>query len=185
MRFGEHVTSLATTDAGKAIESEVWNDFDAVFRLHDKWFTVIREVEGWYISGRSHVQPKRPRIDRILLPTANLRGCGWDLGPVGIECKRQGDKLGPAVCQAIDYSHAVFPITGGLTVNLEWIFVWPVSSVSGDVASIMSQNRIGWASSWNGVDVQLKAGDCNALDVTPSSIISIKTPKCGYKVGSR
>ncbi len=183
--IGERFHEQIRTDGKGGVEADVWLDFDEVFQRHSKWFTILREVRGWYVGARPHCPVQQPRIDRILMPTKALRECGWHMGPVGVECKRRDEKIGRAVCQALDYSHSAFPLTAGLTVNLEWIFIWPVSGVTGDLASIMAQNRIGWASSWNGVDVQLKGGDGKILDATPENIQHIRTPRCGYKVGSR
>lgn len=182
---GERIHEQAFTDGEGGCEAEVWRDFDEVFRLHERWFRVLPEVTGWYVGPRPHILPKQPRIDRILLPSRELMAAGWRLGPVGVECKRKGEKIGPAICQALDYSHAVFPISGGCTVALEWIFIWPIDKVTGDIASIMSQNRIGCARSWNGVDIQLKTDSLNILEATPGNITRISTPRCGYKVGSR
>lgn len=182
---GERVQEQAFTDGDGGNEREVCQNFDEVFARHEKWFRVLPEVSGWYVGARPHVQPRQPRIDRILLPSRELMAAGWHLGPVGVEIKRPGEKIGRAICQALDYAHAVFPISGGCTVSLEWIFIWPFDKAIGDIASIMSQNRIGSARSWNGVDIQLKTDSLNILNATPGTITQISTPRCGYKVGSR
>lgn len=118
------------------------------------------------------------------MPTRELRNdCGWNIGPVGVELKRESEKIGRAVCQCLDYSHAVFPLTGGLTCMLEWVFVWPVESVTGDLASVMVQNRIGWGCSYRG-EIVLKCGGLNILKADAGKA-RFNRPTAGYKQGSR
>lgn len=183
--YGEKIHEQAFTDCAGGTEAEVCQGFDGVFALNHRWFRVLSEVPGWYVSARPRREIKQPRIDRILLPTRELMAEGWCLGPVGVELKRGGEKIGRAVCQALDYANAAFPISGGCTVYLEWVFIWPITSVTGDIASIMTQNRIGWASSWNGVEIVLKAGGGNVLRCNPDQVHSVSRPACGYKAGSR
>lgn len=180
----QRIYSPGFTDAGTAVEVSVAADFDDVLSGLARWFTVTSEVTGWYVSQRCRVPAKQPRIDRILLPTRELRNAhGWSLGPVGVELKRESEKIGPAVCQCLDYSHAVLPVTGGLTCMLEWVFIWPVSSVTGDLASVMVQNRIGWASAYRD-RLTLKCGGTNILTADPGEA-KFKKPVAGYKQGSR
>ncbi len=180
----ERIYNAAFTENGGGDESDVAADFDASVATLSRWFTCEREVTGWYVSQRARIELKRPRIDRILLPTRELRNdCGWDLGPIGIEMKRRSEKIGRAVSQALDYSHAVFPVCGWVTCMLEWVFIWPVASVTGDWASVMVQNRIGWAS-YDFESFILAAGGMNVLRAD-SSTATFHKPKCGYKVGSR
>lgn len=168
----QRIYSPGFTDSGNAVEISVAADFDDVLSGLSKWFTVAREVTGWYVSQRCRVPAKQPRIDRILLPTRELRNAhGWSIGPVGVELKREGEKIGPAVCQCLDYSHAVFPVTGGLTC------------VTGDLASVMVQNRIGWASAYRD-RLTLKCGGMNILTADPGEA-RFKAPSAGYKQGSR
>lgn len=175
----------AYTETGDAEEAVVAESFDTLLDRLDRWFSVEREVVGWYMSNRIKVDAKRPRIDRILRPKRELLRKGWRLGPVGVELKREGAKIGPAISQALDYSHAVFPFSDvGSTVCLEWVFIWPVKKVTGDLASVMAQNRICWAcTSWDG-GLQLQDATRTILIATPSGA-EYKQPVCGYKVGSR
>lgn len=175
----------AFTETGEAVEADVAIDFDTLMDSLSRWFLVEREVTGWYLSQRCRVPAQRPRIDRILRPKRELLRAGWSIGPVGVELKRQGAKIGPAISQALDYGHAAFPFGDvGSTVCLEWIFIWPVGSVTGDLASVMAQNRIGWAcTDWRG-DFNLRSGGMNVLTANANHA-TFKKPTCGYKVGSR
>lgn len=167
-----------------AAEADCWADFDDVMAKLVDYFGVLREVTGWYIQPRAHVAPKQPRIDRILTPKKALRDAGWDIGPVGVECKKSGEKLGPAISQAIDYGRAVFPISGSCTVNLEWIFLWPSGVVAGDIGSIMAQQRIGHMQRL-GDGIEFGCGDGYARTVSVEYGVHYRRPTCGYKVGSR
>lgn len=174
----------ARTVGNHSVETDCWSEFDAVMATLDVYFKVMKEVTGWYLQPRSHCQPKQPRIDRILLPREPLRAQGWDLGPVGVECKRSGEKLGPVISQAIDYQRAVFPIHGGMTVNLEWTFIWPSGVVAGDLGSIMAQQRIGHMQP-RGNGIEFGCGDGYAQSISVEYGVRYRRPSCGYKVGSR
>lgn len=106
-----------------------------------KLFRVYSEVEGYYLAARVHRQPKSARIDRILVPTKIARDLGWTM-TIGIEAKAPGEKLGPALSQAIDYTYAAFDI-GGTFVHPEMIFLWQLQQQKGAVESVMVQNGIG------------------------------------------
>lgn len=180
--YAEKIYSAAFTDDGLADEACVAKEFDEVLASLANWFRVASEVTGWYVSQRSRVKAGRPRIDRILMPTKAMQDEGWDIGPIGVELKREGGKkIGPPVCQAIDYTHAVFPVGNGSTCMLEWVFVYPLREVAGDIASIMLQNRVGWACSHLGV-LYLKTD--RTIRIEPSAV-DWKKPQSGYKRGSR
>lgn len=51
----ERIYSPGFTDEGDAIESAVASDFDDVICGLSRWFTVAREVTGWYVSQRCRV----------------------------------------------------------------------------------------------------------------------------------
>lgn len=174
----------ATTNGCHALEVGVWAEFDATIERLAEYFSVLREVSGWYIQARAHCQPKQPRIDRVLCPLPKLRDAGWDLGPVGVECKRSDSKLGPVISQAIDYQRAVFPVNASYTVNLEWVFIWPTGPVAGDIGSIMAQQRIGSMQPLgNGIGFMCGDGFENRISVEHG--VRYRRPRCGYKSGSR
>lgn len=104
-------------------------------------FRSYPEVNGFYLAARVHRQPKSARIDRILIPTPKLKDAGWT-STIGVEIKASGEKLGPALCQAIDYTYAAFDI-GGTFVHPEMIFLWPLQKQTRAVKSVMVQNGIG------------------------------------------
>lgn len=176
----------ARTTGGHAVETDCWAEFDAVMGSLENYFGVQREVTGWYLQPRSHCKPKQPRIDRIITPKRPLIQAGWDLGPVGVECKRSGEKLGPIISQCLDYQKAVFPIGHGYSVCLEWVFVWPSGVVPGDIGSIMAQQRIGTMQPLPlGRGVALGCGDGFDNTISVDHGVRYRRPVCGYKVGSR
>ncbi len=125
-----------------ATEPDAMTELD---RLIDEsgMFRVFREVQGYYMAARPERQAKDARIDRILVPTKEMQHLGWT-ATIGIEGKRSGADMGPAICQAIDYTWAVFRC-GSIYLYPEYIFLWPAEKATGVVASIMAQNRIGVA----------------------------------------
>lgn len=145
-------------------------------------FHSFSEVCGYYVQPRFDSELKKPRIDRLLLPSQKLLKLGWKLGPVGIECK----KLGPIVVQAMDYARAIFTIpTTGNPTYCRWIFIWPLNEFMGDIASVMAQHRIGGAYGHSDSHLKLKTGaGPNALEFSEGHV-SIGNVRCGQKTGSR
>lgn len=176
----------AKTTGSHVHEAACWAEFDALMESLGDYFGVLQEITGWYLQPRSHCKPQQPRIDRILTPRKPLLTAGWDLGPVGVECKRSGDKLGPAISQCMDYQRAAFPIGHGYTVALEWVFVWPSGVVKGDIGSIMAQQRIGTMEPLSrGCGVSIGCGDGYDRTISVDHGVRYRRPLCGYKVGSR
>lgn len=173
----------ARTIGDHDLEADCWSEFDATMETLKEFFVVYREVTGWYIHPRPHCKPKQPRIDRVIAPREPLRAFGWDLGPVGVECKRSHEKVGPALSQAMDYQRACFPLKGSLTVCLEWVFIWPMENPKGDIESIMAHQRIGFMSPIPG-GITFGCGDGFVQRVTTEGV-RYRRPQCGYKVGSR
>jgi hypothetical protein len=127
--FGEW---LIEDDAGAEFDRRI--EASGLFRSY-------AEVPGFYLAARVHREPKSARIDRILVPTPKLKAAGWS-STIGVEIKASGEKLGPALCQAIDYTYAAFDI-GGTFVHPEMIFLWPLQKQVRAVKSVMVQNGIG------------------------------------------
>lgn len=125
-------------------EQEAAQAFDNAIEDLGGLFRVYKEVEGRYQYFRPAQDLKTPRIDRILVPTTELKLAGWDLGPIGVELKKSGAKLGPPLCQLIDYTHATWNLNGNWVV-LEWYFLWPVDKLTGPLQSILAGQRCGGA----------------------------------------
>lgn len=164
-------------------ESEV--AFDAI--VPSELFDVHPQVWGSLVQPRAGQQvDKQMRIDRVLVPTNRLLDLGWKFGIIGCELKRSGEKIGPAIAQAMDYSRAVWTLQPSrFRVWLDYIFIWPMPKQSGPVASICAQNRIGSVTgSTEYGNFQLKSGETSLLVVNPGRV-RVGKIECGAKVGSR
>ena len=107
-------------------------------------------------------------------------------GAIGVEVKASGLKVGPGLTQAVDYGRALFRLqTNSVLVALDWVFVWPLKSPGGTVASVMAHNRIGaaWADPWR--RFHLACGHSNVLRVYPDGRVKIGDTKVGQRTGSR
>lgn len=156
-------------------------------------FHVYREVEGYYMTHRPGRDLKTPRIDRILVPTPRGKEFGWK-ATIGVEAKRSGAKLGPLVCQALDYSWAIYRV-GDAYLHPEGIFLFPVrkEGVDGEsiyhaIESVMTQNRIGYAYP-DGEGLTFGLGGCGVLrldrDVGRISARGDLFARVGRKIGTR
>jgi|694.fasta_scaffold38499_7 hypothetical protein len=117
-----------------------------VSKLNKRHWTVHREVSGWMLHPRSFSDGKlNLRVDIILEPTEELLYSGWRWGPVPVECKKSSHNIGPAVCQAMDYTRCVWSLPNGYDVMSRLCFLWPFKPPGGTVASVMVNNRIGGA----------------------------------------
>ena len=126
-------------------EKQAGDAFDLAISNDPRFSSVYREVKGIYSAKSPHDLPPEPRIDRVLIPSKKLRNAGWLHGPIGVEIKAPGNKIGAAVAQCIDYSHAQFEVMPGFHMSMGFIFLFACRPTRGDLDSIMVQNRIGTA----------------------------------------
>ena len=149
-------------------------------------FKIFPEVWGYYTQPRYGMELEKPRIDRLLIPTEKLLRAGWRLGIIGIEGKASGLKLGPIICQCLDYSRATFELPNQYRVVPSWIFIWPLGGVQGDTESIMANMGLGACMGDGYSLLRLKCGSVNILNVTADgNIETCRMPNCGIKAGSR
>lgn len=149
-------------------------------------FRIYEQVRGQYVQNLPYKQPGEPRIDVVLMPTVETTNLGWNLGPVGIECKRSGMKIGRPIAQMLDYRRALFNINNsGAWVHLSWVFLWPMSQVHGEFASVMAQSQVGGVHSYGGEGFALHGGQHMISSWTPSDGLRIRNIAQGRKVGSR
>lgn len=106
-------------------------------------FNIASEARGTLLQPLPNSEPKEMRIDRILFPTTKLIGRGWRHGYIGVEAKKPGEKMGPALAQAMDYLRTAFisPNTGA-RIMVNWLVLWPFEFPSGPTESVMAQNRV-------------------------------------------
>ncbi len=153
-----------------------------------KAFQSFPQVEGFQSQPRFGADPKEKLIiDRILVPTRRLKDAGWKYGCVGIEGKAPRHKIGPVVCQCMDYGRTVWklPDSGGVAVMTPWIFIWCLQDFGNDIASVMAQHRIGGAWGHGRTILALKSSGGTLLRVDHDYNIVVADVRCGLKVGSR
>lgn len=115
-----------------------------------RWFTVKRQFRSRpMLVHPAKSEPKANyRYDVLLIPNGDLIAAGWKSGVVAIECKRSGEKLGPAFSQCLDYVYSCSSSIvefGGVMVVPSYAFLYPSKTGGGPIESIQTQNRIGCA----------------------------------------
>jgi hypothetical protein len=165
-----------------ANEAEACAEFDRRIEACGLFARSYSEVDGFYLAARVHRQPRSARIDRILVPGKKLREAGWS-STVGVEIKAPGEKLGPALCQAIDYTYAAFDL-GGTYVHPEMIFLWPLREQTRAVKSVMVQNGIGEVFD-TARDLLVFNSEYGLIRAHRDSTVSVRQHVAARKMGSR
>lgn len=168
------------------VESDSCDALDRILERHAFW-QVHKEVCGRPTFTGLHQETKGLRIDRVLIPTPKARSAGWCFGPVGIECKRSGEKIGRATSQMLDYQRALWKLPNGdVWFALNWVFLWPARKLGGPVASVMAQNRLGTVSHYMS-DLTFDSGGhvMARMKGNGSHEFSTAAESIGRKTGSR
>lgn len=119
------------------------------------------------------------------MPSRALQGAGWLHGPIGVEIKRSGIKVGPPIAQCIDYLRATFcpdeKAMPGFHLRLGMVFLFPCANVMHGLGSVMAQHRIGNCQlDYHGqLDFQFNAKHILSIDEPARNLIPRR------KVGSR
>ena len=170
-----------TTEGPWEDEKSTCDAFDIAIRDDRRFSNIYSEVTGIYTSRSPYEENKTPRIDRVLIPSRALRNAEWVHGPIGIEIKAPGSKLGRPIAQCLDYLRASFEIMPGFHVPLSMVFLFQAPRFCGDLESIAIQHRIGTASLHRRGHIRFWRG--------ATEIISLEEPSRNYmtlrKVGSR
>lgn len=120
------------------------------------------------------------------MPKQRVLEAGWRLGAVGIEAKASGLKIGPVIAQAMDYARAVFTLpTSRIRVQLSWVFIWPLDTVYGDVASLMANHCIGELKGNSYLVLQFRSIGISMLEFGNDGVPVVCNLNRGKKVGSR
>lgn len=168
-----------------------WQDEQASCQAFDAavprgFWSVEQEVPGFVAHYAPWQQPgSNVRIDRVLVPTPALCALGWPGWAVGVEIKRSGIPCGPPLAQAMDYVRSAFYIQG-VPQYLQWVFVWPLQSPSGPLASLMVHHHVG--SAWLHRDqLELKVGESTVFgfDWQGRPKVGRNLARLGVGVGSR
>lgn len=150
-------------------------------------FRVYHEVPGFYVQPRPLTEEKESRIDRILIPLKKTVDAGWHHGAIGIEAKKSSHKIGPIISQALDYSRCVFELPTnppGLLLMVSWVFIWPLKDPGCDLASVMAQNRIGYAYEFDETIYFCSSG-LHGLVLQANGEVRAKNLPSGRRRGSR
>lgn len=170
-----------------ADEDSAKRDFEQRLSKCSRWFKVHKEVVGQSIQPKFGVDDWRGglRIDYVLQPSIELQQSGWDRGCIGIECKRSGKGIGPVVCQCLDYTRTVWRVGSGTMLMLQWVFIWPLGHVVGDIESVMAQHRIGSAGfdAWS--LLTFRVGAQHVIRIDHGGSATVKAPASGRNAGSR
>lgn len=136
-------------------EEDSCKRFDEIFcKTLERYFSVFKEVKGTYVVNAHCLDKSNCRIDRILVPKTPLIEQGWEFGAIGVECKRSGIKAGKPLSQCIDYRDAAFKFgSGGFTIMLEQVFLWPFACCHGAFQSLITQRRVGGIYEYKGAIV--------------------------------
>jgi hypothetical protein len=174
------------TSGGWATEAESVAAFDEVVESLGM-FRIYREVEGHYPQPRLGTPRSSARIDRILVPRAELYAAGWTLGPIGVECKRSDEKVGRPFSQLLDYSRATWLLEPDkdIWIALKWLFLWPMGSTGGPLASILAQHRLGGVEPTHGSTLTFFSGGQRVAVFKPGEPLHMGAAANGSKVGSR
>jgi hypothetical protein len=116
---------------------------DFIRHVNDDHWDVYQEVSGQVIHPKQDCHATKVMADYLLWPKRFLVSQGWMVGPIIVEVKRSGYKLGPLLSQAFDYMRCQFSPIPGVTVKPKFCVVFPLSRVQETVQSIMSHERVG------------------------------------------
>lgn len=166
-------------------EPEAMDAFDRAAEASGCFSKIHREVRGEYLQPRLGCDRECCRIDRILIPNAKLIGAGWPHGPIGVEGKCSGKKIGKVLAQALDYTRAIWFLPHGFEVHLRWVFLWPLDALKGDIESVMAQNRIGHVRSHQRTPLVFACGGTCGITIYADGTVQAKALPMGNKAGSR
>lgn len=183
---------IETTCGSYPDEPSACKAFDDAIQSSDL-FTTHAEVKGEILQPRFGTDSKVMRIDRLLFPSKKLLDSGWRLGAVGVEIKKSGHKIGPALAQALDYSRSVWiSRSSGLLVMCRYYFIFPMTKIMGTTHSILQQNNVGGCEivredrlDWKKLLFHLGDGATILSYHYATKELVVNAPKCGAKSGSR
>jgi len=150
-------------------------------------FRIYKEVRGYHLQPRLGQDHVAPRVDRLLLPLAEITAGGWTHGAIAIECKRTMEKIGRPLSQMMDYTRSALFIPGsGVAVIPSYVFLFPYDGDGGPIQSIVSQQHLGWIH-LHGQKLHFATGGCTGLgSVGPrAGEFNVKAVVHGKKAGSR
>jgi hypothetical protein len=147
-------------------------------------FVHYRQVVGEPLWKHHFQTFNSVRADLLLLPDQRLIDAGWRSGAIVIEIKRSGEKIGPGLNQAIDYTNTAFYIDGDVAVIPTFAFLFPAPEQAEAVASIMAHQHLGSAFFDHSV-LHFYCGQSRILSVSDEGNIRLGKPNIGRRLGRR
>lgn len=163
-------------------EDESAAEFDRRIESSGLFERVFKEVRGYYLTHRPNREDRQARIDRILLPSQTLRSAGWSR-VIGVELKRSGEKIGPALAQAIDYTYCAWNV-GHYWMLCENVFLWPFEKQYRAVESVMAHNNVGVIYEQPSASLVFQL-EKQVIRTNRDGALYVATPSAGRKAGSR
>ena len=123
-------------------------EFFDKFMAGNQFFVPESEVQGRRLYDAQPIDPAASwqglRIDRILHPTINAVQAGWQHGPIGVEIKKSGIKLGGVVAQVAEHRTTVFrsKLMNNTRIMPILFSIFPAERLLGDIASVCAQSNI-------------------------------------------
>jgi hypothetical protein len=136
---------------------------------------VLVQPKPWQVD-------KTMRLDRVLVPTDRI--LGWKCGPIGVELKRSGIKLGPPIAQLGDYSRSIWMLPNNWNVWLTYLFLWPAPKIGSIAGSHLAQQRLGTARGHGYQRLKFASGEIVLL-TWDHGITHIHASVAGQRAGSR
>lgn len=163
-------------------ESESAAEFDRRIERCGLFARMFPEVDGHYMAYRPNRNGRNARIDRVLLPGKRLIDAGWT-ATIGVEIKRSGEKIGPSLAQAIDYTWCNWNV-GHYWMWCEHIFLWPFEKQFHATESVLAQNGVGVVYESQSASLIFRL-DQEVIVANLDGTMRVAKSRAGRKVGSR
>ena len=151
-----------------------------------KAFHIYSEVPGVLLQPRPGTTQLGVRCDILLTPTKLLLDAGYHSGAICVECKASGKKIGPAICQAMDYARSAFSVpVSNIRVVPSYCFIWHMGALYDGMGSVTCQHNVGSLCEHHGsLRFLLPGGQFLGFDEA-GDLVKLRTPTSGRKAGSR
>lgn len=188
----DHISTAVESYTETLTEGDFVNEDDAKKALRSMLhgcndFVIAEEMECWYYGTSPFVNHSTGKLDFVLIPKKPATDFGWRNGVIAIEVKKSGHKVGPLICQMMDYAKSVieFP-NSGIKACVSAVFCFPSFVAKNEIESVCVNNRIGNCKVRREVLVG-NIGGTNIFEIggTPPRLVKSNRIVAGHKTGSR